>query len=141
MRNLSVLAMLPITLVACSRNDDPDEMLRSPNGDYNIELYGKDLGACCTSRSHARIKSQGEAFDGLDEQLFEIKGGSDVQVNWTTPYHVEVHVCNAKAIYFKSDFSSYDFSKHIHVSVENALPRRSNGEVLCPDRSKATTPK
>jgi hypothetical protein len=140
MRNLSVLAMLPVLLIGCSRNENPEAIWKSPNGDYTIELYGKDLGACCTSRMYADIISQGGAFDGLNERLFEIEGGSDVQVNWTSPYHVEVRVCNAKAISYNSDFSNYDFSRYIHVSVENTLPERTNGEVICPEPSTPTTP-
>jgi hypothetical protein len=89
---------------------------------------------------YANIMSQGEEFDGLDERVFEIEGGSDVQVDWETPYHVVVSVCNAKAISYKSDFYNYDFSKYIHISVENTLPRRTNGEVICPERSANTTP-
>ena len=140
MKSLSILAMFPLLLAACAQNEDPEAILESPNGDYIIELYGKDLGACCTSRTYANIISQEGVFGELDEQLFEIKGGSGVQVNWATPYHIEVRVCNAKSITYKSDFSNYDFSEHIHISVENTLPQRTNGEVICPERSVPTAP-
>ncbi len=132
MRNLAASLMLCVLLVGCSRDDVPDETLKSPNGDYLIGIYGKDLGACCSSRVHASITSNAGAFDGLDERIFEIEGGSDVNVIWRAPYFVEVQVCNAKSVSYKSDFSSSDFSKHIHVVVENALPQRANGEVICP---------
>jgi hypothetical protein len=139
MRNLSVLAMLPILLTACSQKENPEATLRSPNGDYFIKLYKKDLGACCTARVYANIISQGEGFGELDERIFEIEGGSNVQVNWTKPYHVEIHVCNAKSISYTSDFANYNFTKHIHITVENRLPQRTHGEVICTERSALTT--
>lgn len=133
MKKLSILAMLPFLLSACSRNENPEAILKSPNGDYTIELYGTDLGACCTSRMYANIISKDGAFAGLDEKLFEIEGG-EVRVDWAEPYHVHVRVCNAKSITYKSDFSNYDFSQYIHVSVENILPQRADGEVICPEK-------
>ena len=138
MKTIIVLSSLCLLLVGCSRGDTPSKVLKSPNGDYSIEIYGEDLGACCTSNSRAMIVSGGGTFKGISEQLFEVKGGSDVQVSWDGPYSIVVHVCNAKSVAFKSDFANSDFSKHIHVDVANVLPQRHDGQVICLAPTKAS---
>jgi hypothetical protein len=131
MKTITVLSSLCFLVAGCSHGEVPSEVLKSPNGDYSIEVYRKDLGACCTSNSRAMVVSRGGTFKGMSEKIFEIEGGSDVHVSWDTPYSIVVQVCNAKSVSFRSDFANSDFSKYIHVAVSNVLPQRQDGKVIC----------
>lgn len=130
MKIFTASLLLLLTLTGCS-GEVPSKTIKSPNGDYHIELYGRDLGACCTSNSRATIASDRGIFKGLSEQIFEIRGGNSIDISWSDPYSILIIVCNAKSVDFKSDFYSSDLSKYIHVSVINVRPQRDGGKVIC----------
>ena len=127
------LALAFVLLSGCHSGDDPIRIIESPEGDYRVSLSRKDLGACCSSGVSARLISSENGFGELDEELFEIRGASDVELSWLTPYQMQVRVCNATRVSYRSDFPSTDYTKHIHVNLVNVLPERSGGKVICPD--------
>ena len=127
------MAIAFVLLSGCQSGDDPTRIIESPEGDYRVFLSGDDLGACCSSTVSARLISSEKGFGELDEDLFEIRGASGVKLSWLTPYQMEVRVCNASKVSYRSDFPSTDYTKHIHVNLVNVLPERSEGQVICPD--------
>ena len=118
-------------LMSCEGQPGYSSTVSNPTEELKIDLFQGDPGGCCSGRVVGKISSNSKRFELSDNDVFDIRGASDVKVRWIGDFDLEVIVCIAKSASITSDYSIEDFRDHVHVYLRNLRPDRQGGKVIC----------